>query len=368
MMLRALSTLVLLAAVLLAVNLPAQAAQDFMTNAVAVKVNSQNISVHDVEALYNDSYTLIQDKLRRGEMSAENLDDAIKLAWTEALDTSIQDKLLDQRAEKRKREIMNFYLQRAGAALGPDKALAMFHRLESEYVAKLRQEKFAAAGGEEELRKALKRNGQTMAQWEDNLPKELFRRDILGMELGQIIVRPSEVRAYYDKHPEQFGQPEAWRLARIRISKKKFTTPEIALAAAKKVKSRIDDGNDFAELAAAVSDDPIFAKNGGLMTRNGLTDLPSRAFPKEESIAAEMKDNAVSDPIDDGEAYVLLRRLGHQEPHTKKFEEVSDKAEAMVYNEKFKQKKKEMYERQKRESYVEIMQKDPPDHLFPVKK
>ncbi len=347
-------------------KIPFVVGQDFMSNGVAVKVNSQNVSVRDVEALYNDSYSLIQDKLRRGELAAAHLDEAIRLAWAEALDTAIQDKLLDQRAEKRKREIMSFYLQRAGSTLGAPKALEMFHRLESEYVAKLRHDKIVAAGGEEELRKALKRNGQTMAQWEDNLSKELFRRDVIGIEMGQIIVRPSEMEEYYKKHPEQFGQPEAWRLARIRIDKKKFTAPEIALAATNKVKARIDGGDDFAALAAKVSDDVIFAPNGGLMTRNGLTDLPSRAFPKEEEIAKDMKDGELSGPHDMDDAYILLRRLGHQEAHTKKFEEVSDKAEMLVYNEKFKQKKKEMYERQKRESYVEVLQKDPPDHLFPT--
>ena len=336
----------------------------FMTNAVAVKVNSQNISVREVEALYNDSFVLIQDKLRRGELAAENVDAAIHLAWAEALTTAIQDKLLDQRAEKRKREIMNFYLQRAGSVVGTDKALEMFHRLEAEYVRALRREKIMAAGGEDELRKALKRNGQTMQQWEDNLPRELFRRDIVGMEMGQISVRPTEVKEYYEKHPEQFGQPEAWRLARIRIAKAKFSSPEIALAAAKKTKARIDDGADFAEVAAAISDDPIFAKNGGLMTRNGMTDLPSHAFPEEERIAAGMKDGQISDPIEVVDAYVLLRRLGHQEPHTKKFEEVSDKAEALVYNEKFKRKKKEMVEKQKRESYIEVLQEQPPEQLL----
>jgi len=187
------------------------------------------------------------------------------------------------------------------------------------------------------------------------------------MEMGQIMVRPMEIKDYYEKHPEQFGQTEAWRLARIRIDKKKFSSPEVALAAAKRTKAKLDDGGDFAKIASAISDDPIFAPNGGLMTRNGLTDLPSRSFPAEEKIAATMKDGEVSDPVDDGEAFVLIRRLGHQEAHTKKFDDVSDRAEALVYNEKFKQKKKEMYARQKRESYIEVLQKDPPDHLLPKK-
>ncbi len=297
-------------------------------------------------------------------MSATNLDQAIKLAWADALDTAIQDKLLDQRAEKRKREIMHFYLDRAGAQLGPDKALEMFHRLEADYLRKLRREEIAASGGEDELRKALQRRGMTMQQWEENLAKELFRRDILAMEMGGLMVRPSEIKEYYDKHPDQFGQGEAWRLRRIRIPKTKLATPELSLQATKMVKESIEKGKDFAAIAAAMSDDPTFASGGGLLTRNGQTDLPSGNFPAEERIAAGLKDNAISDPIDAGDCYVLIQRLGHQDAHTKKFEEVSEKAEALVFAEKRKQKKKEFYQKLKRESFVEIMQPDPPEHLL----
>ena len=370
---RAHLTLLLIAAFVPLTSLPLRAEQTgdggrLMTNAVAIKVNDQNVSVLDVETLYYDSYLLIQDKLRRGELSAANLDQAIRLAWAEALDTATQDKLLDQRAEKRKREIINFYLQRAGAVLGSDKAMEMFHRLEADAIRKMRHDLIAASGGEEELRKALKRRGQTMQQWEDNLSKELFRQDILAMEMGAITVRPTEVKEYYDKHPEQFGQTEAWRLRRIRIAKDKFTTPEIALQAARLTKDSIEKGKDFAEVAAKISDDPQFAAAGGLITRNGQTDLPSGAFPAEEKIAGGLKDNGISDPIDAGTWYVLLQRLGHQEAHTKSFEDSSDRAERLVYTEKVKQKKKQMHERLKRDSYIEVLQKDPPEHLLAAKK
>src|SRR5579862_146045 len=342
----------------------ARGGDNFLFNDVAVKVNNENISIREVENVYADSYILIQDKLKRGELSAASVNDAIKLAWTDALDQAIQDRLLDQRANARRKEIINYYLQRAGAAVGQDKAYEMFKRLEDEYTRKLEHDKIAAAGGEEELRKALQRRGQTFAQWRENLSKELFRLDIIAMELGPINVRPHEVKEYYEKHKDEFGQAEAWRLRRIRIAKSRFKEADVALAAAKKTKESIEGGKDFAEAAAAVSDDPMYAKGGGLMTRNGQTDLPSGVFPGDEKIAAGLKDGGVSEPIDAGDWYVLVQRLGHQERREKRFDEVSDRVENMVMQEKIRSKKKEMQEKLKRTSYVEIIQKDPPEHLM----
>jgi parvulin-like peptidyl-prolyl isomerase len=371
LLIRAHSSLVLALALSVATCVPVSAGQETggereLFNDVAIKVNSENISMREVEALYNDSYVLIQDKLRRGELLAANLNEAIKLAWNEALETAIQDRVLDQRATARRKDIINSNVQRAGGVLGSEKVLEMFHRLENEELRKLEHVMVTAAGGEEELRKALKRRGQTFQEWREGLTKELWRRYVISLELGGgLNVRPSEVKEYFEKHPDQFGQAEAWRLRRIRIAKKNFTTPEIALQAAQKTKAAIEGGKDFAEIAAAVSDDAQFASAGGLMTRGGQSDLPSGAFPAEEKIAAKMKDGQLSDPLDGGDWYILIQRVGYQERRTKTFDEVSEKAEAIVYSERLKQKKKEMQERLKRTSYVEVLQKDPPAHLLP---
>lgn len=339
-------------------------------NVVAIRINNQSVSLRDVETLYQDGEVVIQDKLKRGELTPAKLEQAIRLAWSEALETAIQDKILDQRAEKRRREIMNYVLTAAGAAgVSGDKAYERFERIENEYLAKLRQQLVTASGGEEELSKALKRRGQTLKQWNDNLEKELFRRDVISMELGGVTVKPSEVKAYYENHADQFGRNEAWRLRRIRIAKDKFTTPEVALNAAKMVKDSVEKGGkEFEQVAAKFSDDPEYAERGGLMTRNNHTDLPPGNFPAEERIAEKLKDGDISDPVDNGNWYELVQRLGHQDARVLKFEEASEKAEGLLYAEKLKQKKKEMYDRLKRDSYVEIIQKDPPEHLLSAKK
>ena len=333
-------------------------------NGPALKINTQIVSIREVETVFSDSYVLIQDKLRRGELSQANLENAIRMAWAEALDTATQDKIMDQRADKRRKDIIKYYIDRAGGQIGPDRALEFFKREEADYIRRLRKEMVAAAGGEEELRAALKRRGQTMENWEAGLSRELFRRDVLAMELGPISRSPGAARGYYEKHPELFKQEEAWRLRRIRVAKSKFTSADVALQAAKMVREKIVAGGDFAELAARVSEDPEFAEKGGLLMRDGKTDLPSGFFPAEEKIAETLKDGGISDVLDSGDWYVIIQRVGYRPIKVQSFDEAAERAEALSFNEKLKQKKKELFEKLKDESYIEVLQKDPPENLM----
>lgn len=352
----------LLAAILLSFAVDAAGEDTF--NAPAIKVNTQTVSIREVELLFSDSMSLIKDKLRRGELSHRDLDAAIKTAWDEAVDTATQDKIMDQRADKRRKEIISYYLDRSNQNLSGDRALQAFQRLEADYVRQLRRELITAAGGEEELRAALKRRGQTMQDWENGLTRELFRRDILAMELGPVNVSPSYVKNYFDKHPELFRVDEAWRLRRIRIAKSKFSSPKVALEAAQLVTQKAKEGADFAELAAKVSEDPEVAKFGGLLMRDGKTDLPGGNFPDEEKIAEKLKDGQTSDPVDSGDYYLIVQRVGYRAAQVQTFEQASERAEALAYAEKLRAKKRELFEKLKKESFVEVLQKNPPPELL----
>lgn len=349
----------------LALCLPSAVAETF--NAPALKVNTKIVSIREVERIFSDSMVLIQDKMKRGELTPADFEPAVKTAWTEAIETATQDEIMDQRADKRRKEIINYYLARSGQNLSGEKAMEAFRRLESDYIRRLRRELITAAGGEEELRAALKRRGQTMQEWETGLSRELFRRDVLAIELGPVICSPAMIRAYYEKHPEMFRQEEAWRLRRIRLPKDRFSSPKVALEAANMLKKKALEGADFAELAAKVSDDKQFAEQGGLLTKDGKTDLPSGNFPAEEKIAQDLKDGTISDPIDAGDAFVLVLRIGHRDASVQTFEQAAERAEALAFAERLKLKKREMYEKLKNDSYVEVMQKTPPAHLLKPK-
>jgi parvulin-like peptidyl-prolyl isomerase len=338
------------------------------SNGPALRIGTKMISIQEVENVFQDSYALLQDKLKKGELTQTDLPLAIKNAWTAALDSATQDNIIDQHADETRKEVIRYYVSRLNQAMSEEKAVEFFRREEADEIRKLRRHLVAAAGGEDELRKALKRRGQTMIEWEKTLTREFFRRVSLQRELGAVLTSPSAAKAFYEKNPDQFRTLEAWRLRRILVAKSKFSAPDVALAAAKKVKVKIDGGADFGEVAQKVSEDPQFAAGGGLLTRDGKTDLPSGCFPGEEKIAQDLKDGQTSEPIDAGENYILVQRVGHRAASVMTFEEGAERAEALAYSEKLKQKKAELYEKLKKKYFVEVVQKDPPERILALAK
>lgn len=67
-------------------------------------------------------------------------------------------------------------------------------------------------------------------------------------------ITPAEVKDYYDKHPEQWGQPERWKLSLIRVTSQ---------AAADSVAAELKKGTPFATVAAKLSEDAATKANGG---------------------------------------------------------------------------------------------------------
>jgi parvulin-like peptidyl-prolyl isomerase len=335
-------------------------APDDVANTVAVRVNGQAVALSQVEALFADSLRLIGEKLKRGELRPADRAAAVREAWGKALQTAIQDALLDQLGASRRDQIIRGYVMRADPTTQPGRVMESFRRLEADGVRRLRDEVVAAAGGEAEMRAALQKRGQTLRDWEADLRRELFRREALYTSLGYINASPAAAKAYYDAHPEEFGQPDAWALRRIHIPKAKFTSPEAAAQAAALIRAKLAQGADFALLAAELRYDPPYDEQGGLLSVNGQTGLPSGNFPAEERIAAGLTDGQVSDPVDTGAAFLIVKREAYRPAKVLAFEEAVEQAAARAFTEKVKEKKEEFFARQKKEALIEILVPQPP--------
>src|SRR5476651_2737875 len=83
-------------------------------NAPAVKIDTDMVSIREVQLIFSDSYKLIQDKLRAGMLTPAALQKEIQRAWTEALDTATQDKIIDMLADKTRKDIIKYFVSRSG--------------------------------------------------------------------------------------------------------------------------------------------------------------------------------------------------------------------------------------------------------------
>lgn len=342
--------------------LPCRAAEPEEENSVALRVNARTISSREIESIFRDSYTLIQDKIRRGELKPEARREAVREAWKSALQTAIQDELLDELGTKYRQQIKARIVNSYSPGTSSSRIEDAYRRWEADMVAQMRKQMIEAAGGEKPLRDTLTQRGQTWKEWERGLLLEIFRREVLYFSLGPVSDSPAASKAYFESHPEEFSRPDAWRLRRIRVPKDKFTSVEETLKTAELIRKKLTDGAvEFGEVAAALKYDPATDARGGLLAVDGKTDLPSGQFPAEERIAKDLKDGEVSKPVEVGDAFLIVKREAYKPALKLSWEEAADMAAGLAFTERLKKKKQEFFEKQKNEAYIEFVQKEPPE-------
>ncbi len=115
-------------------------------------------------------------------------------------------------------------------------------------------------------------------------------------------VTEDQLQAYYEEQKSQFTTPERRKISHILFAFKKGEDEDTALQRALKAKEELKT-QDFAKLAAEVSDDKLTAKNGGDL---GLFNagVMEKAF---DDAASELKRGEVSEPIKSAFGYHLIK-------------------------------------------------------------
>ncbi len=119
-----------------------------------------------------------------------------------------------------------------------------------------------------------------------------------------------EVERYYKKHADEFKRPDQIRLRQIVVA-----TQEQAKA----VKTRLDHGESFEEVARSVSTDRASAAQGGEI---GWV-RPGRLYPEVESVAFQLKPMQISEAIKAPDGYYVLRLEERLEGTARPIDEVA---------------------------------------------
>lgn len=133
----------------------------------------------------------------------------------------------------------------------------------------------------------------------------------------------AELRARYEARLDEFTEPEQRRVRHILLSLPADATEAEAEAARERlqeIRGRIAAGEDFAAVAADVSEDPGSAEQGGSLgfVRRGLLD------PAFEQVAFDLEPGRVSEPVRSRFGYHLIEVLEVKGGEPAPFEEVRD--------------------------------------------
>jgi parvulin-like peptidyl-prolyl isomerase len=184
---------------------------------------------------------------------------------------------------------------------------------------------------DEQLQQALAAQGLTKETYRAQVREDIQKAQLINREIrGKVNVTPEEVERYYKAHLSEYSTPARIRVAHILFRlDPNATTAQVAATTAKaeEVRSRIEKGADFAEMAKQYSDDPS-GKNGG-----DLGWFKSGEMLDElEKAAEKLKVGEVSEPVHSSAGIHLLKLEAREGESHENLGELQDQIKQQLYN------------------------------------
>lgn len=225
---------------------------------------------------------------------------------------------------------------------------------ENEVDATIERYKQAQMMTQEDLEKALKEDGLTFSEYRESVKQELLRPKLINMNVkSKVIVTDEDIKNYYENNKDKYGEETEYHLYNILIRKDTFSltnTNDPGLEKMNAIRARLDNGEDFKDLAAKVSEAPNRDDSGNL------------GFFKPESFSDEIK-TAIENLSPGSSTKVLNTDAGYQifyleevrKTKGKTFEEVSDQIHMELYNNIVKEKFKNWLKSIRERAHIKLM-------------
>lgn len=196
---------------------------------------------------------------------------------------------------------------------------------------------------EKTMKKALKKQGQSLDSLRERIRERLKMQKFIEQETGEIDVSPEEAKEYFEENRSEFDQPEQVKARHILI--KDDTGAEERI---KELKSRLDQGTDFAELAGSESEGPSAKKGGslGFITQDRMVEPFSDA-------AFNLAPGEVSDPVKTQYGWHLIKVDEKKDAQSAEYDDVSDTIVQQVRSQKRQEQSQQLIQDLK--SQVEIV-------------
>jgi len=303
------------------------AAGQVVEEIVAV-VNEDVITLSDYKGQYDSTVQQL-----RAAFQGEEYEKQLALLKKEMLNMMITDLLLMQQAKEKN---LNVGEQLKGA------------------VENIKKENNIAS--DDDLKRVLSQQGMDYDQWLRNLEENMLKQGLIYSEVDRsIVLDDSEIVGYYKLHPQEFTEPEEYKIRAVYLS-----TEGKAAAALEEMKNEISGklkaGEPFNVLAKDYSDGPAKETEGDLGTfKKGELD---KAL---EQAVSKLKAGETSGWVETKNGWYLLKLEEKKDSRLMTFEEVKKNVEERLFTQK-REKKLEEYLKGLREgSYIKILKPNPLD-------
>ena len=202
------------------------------------------------------------------------------------------------------------------------------------------------------LEKAVTSQGLNWEDFKNNIRSHLMTQKVIGQEVGSHINIPeSESKKFYEEHKAEFIGPESVALREIVVStdgKKEADLPDLKKKA-ETARKRVDDGEDFSEIAKRMSDGTTKEQGGYL----GIYKRGELAKPIEDKVFS-MKKNGLTDVLKTKQGFLILQVLEHYDEGQQSFDKVKEKIMNQLYETRMQPALRDYLKTLREQSYVVI--------------
>jgi peptidyl-prolyl cis-trans isomerase SurA len=202
---------------------------------------------------------------------------------------------------------------------------------------------------QQDLEKAVEAQGLVWEDFQDQIRRRLLMQQVIERQVGsRITPTRDEARKYFEAHKQDFASPAGIRLAEILISNSKDKrTPEDVEKRAQEALAELKSGAKWEEVVKKYSDNNDAGSTGdiGFFKEGTLAPAVAKAV-------AKLDVNENSDIVSTQYGDLILRVLEIRSAGVPKFEEVEQRVDEALYNEKIQGDLRNYLSQLRRESYI----------------
>ncbi|MGB9611951.1 MAG: peptidylprolyl isomerase [Bryobacteraceae bacterium] len=257
---------------------------------VAATVNGRAITYADLDRQYKRQFPQQQEGATQDQILFQKL---------ELLRAMIDEEILLQRAEK------------LGLLARDEDVEARLNEIKAPYT-------------QEEFQKQLDAQGMTLEELKSQIRRSLSIEKLLNKEIGnQIVITDKDVADFYNANQAMFRFPETnYHIARIvvtsgpspnvrNLSGSKAQNEDQARKKIQMIEARLKQGEDFAKVAQAFSEDPQSAPNGGDMGFIPESAL-QQADPETRRVIMSLVPGQISPPLRTQGGWQILKLIARE--------------------------------------------------------
>ncbi len=282
-------------------------------------VNDEIITQYDYDKALRDLTNFLSKSLR-----GEEFKKALEKGKKSLLDNMIQEKLLISKAKE--------------LDISADQDIDL-------YIENIKKQNKISS--DEELKKALSREGINYKEWREKIKKQIVQQKLIQKVLGdKIKVENLELTEYYSKHKEEFKKPAEYKIFAIYID------PTDISEDIDSYKGKIDKllkEKKFSEVASEYSSEPLKSKKGnlGVFKENELA-------PEILSIVKKLKKGEISEWENYKDGWIKIKLVDKKKAIIPPFQDVQEKVYNLIYRKKRDKLLKQYVKELKKESYIKI--------------